>query len=80
MACDRTTLMAEAMENGFSGLAQVPSSWRSAVLELLNEATGNPKTRDELMTEAEASGFVAAARNPALFRALVIQLACNASE
>ncbi len=76
MACNKTTLEANACTNGFAQAAQNEAEFRALVLQLLYVKSGSSSTIAQLMTSACSNGFAQAAQNEQQFRALELQLLC----
>jgi hypothetical protein len=79
MACDVTTLLSDACDNGFLPLAGNEVLSRAVILQLFQDAAGGTETEAELLTQACDNGFLQVAGNEQLFRAILLQLFCNVS-
>ena len=77
MACDVSSLLDDARDNGFLCLAQNESLSRGVILQLFYNASSSTDTEDELLSQACANGFLQVAQNESLFRGVLLQMFCD---
>ncbi len=77
MACDVSSLITNACDNGFLKLAQNETLSRGIILQLFYDASGGAETEAELVTQACSNGFYKVAQNETQWRYVLLQLFCN---
>jgi len=77
MACDVSSLLSDACDNGFLKVAQNEALSRGILLQLYYEAAGETATYSELLQQACDNGFMAVAQNETQWRFVLLQLFCN---
>lgn len=76
-ACDIATLLSDACDNDFMGLAHNEFASRAIILQLMSQAAGGTETEDELYSQACENGFTKVAQDEVQFRTVLLQLFCN---
>lgn len=77
MACDVSTLLNDACDNGFLKIAQNETLSRGVILQLFYDTYGNAETLDELIEQACTNSYLQVSQNETMWRYLVLQNLCN---
>jgi hypothetical protein len=79
MACDVSSLLSDACDNGFMPLAGDEQLSRAVILQLFYNAAGGTETESELLSQACDNGFWTIAQDEFMFRQILLQLLCDSS-